>query len=149
MQPRFKFYEIVRILVQPPKIQKAVLNREGPISGMTDPDEEGRRGYAVHIDEYGETFSFAEEQLVATGRFGSDQDYFVTRSRTIWFRGTSGRSILLKTDDNVRALLAYRDKARRTGPESLDVKPSPERTAEDARRLQKVDQQLREWGLDS
>src|SRR4051794_1493119 len=71
MEPKFKFHEIVRIIVQPPGIRKALIGREGLITGMTDPDDQNRRGYAVHLNEYGNAFAIPEDALEATGRFGS------------------------------------------------------------------------------
>jgi hypothetical protein len=82
---KFKFYEIVRIIVDSPAIHKSLINKEGIIVGICDPDDHDRRDYGVHVNEYGETFRLPEQALEPTGRFGSPRD-IVNCNRRKWGR---------------------------------------------------------------
>jgi Immunity protein 31 len=74
MVTKFQFYEIVRVIAQSPRIRQSLTHKEGIILGMSDPDISDKRDYAVHINEYMETFGFSEDQLESCGRIGKRQD---------------------------------------------------------------------------
>jgi len=80
MEARFQFYEVVRITAQPEAIRENVANKQGIISGMSEPDEDNLRYYGVHINEFGECFGVREDLLESTGRFANPKD-IVSRSR--------------------------------------------------------------------
>jgi hypothetical protein len=80
METKFKFYEIVRVVVQPPRIRETLIDKEGIVVGMSDANNHNR-DYGIHINEYGETFAVPEHALESTGRFGSRQDVV---SRMSW-----------------------------------------------------------------
>jgi hypothetical protein len=80
METEFKFYEIVRIIAQPQRIKETVIYKEGIILGMSDPDNDGHRIFAVGINEYGEVFGVPWDALESTGRHGKPED-FTSRSR--------------------------------------------------------------------
>jgi hypothetical protein len=106
----------------------------------------GRRVYGVHLNEYGEIFAIDGGALQPTGRFRDAQDErLVTRSRTVWFAGGCD---LLKTEDNVRALLAYRNTALLARRQSSSTPDLPPAAVKFARRLEMIEKQLRNWGID-
>jgi len=74
MKPKFNFYEVVLITAEPPRVRKTLVNKEGIVVGMSDPNESGSRDYGVHVNEYGETFGLSENALISTGRIASPQD---------------------------------------------------------------------------
>jgi hypothetical protein len=136
----FQVDEIVRVVVQPPRTKETVAGMEGFISWVSAPDEHGRRIYGVHLNEYGQPFAIDAEGLQATGLFRDVEHHrIVTRNRTAWFAGSCN---LLKTDDNLRALLAYRETALRA-----NAKDPPPGAAKFARRIEMIERQLREWGI--
>ena len=78
MEPKFAFYEIVRVIGDPPRIREALRGKEGIVLGMTDASDVVERGYGVGINEFGEVFAIPEHYLESTGRHGSQED-FVSR----------------------------------------------------------------------
>jgi hypothetical protein len=54
---KFKIDEMVRVLAQPPRIRQNVLQKEGIVRGWSDPAPGSCRHFAVHINDYGETFA--------------------------------------------------------------------------------------------
>jgi hypothetical protein len=80
LETKFKFYEIVRVVVQPPRIRETLIYKEGIVVGMSEPNNHNHRDYGVHINEYGETFAIPEHALESAGRFGSRQDVVSRRS---------------------------------------------------------------------
>jgi hypothetical protein len=80
MEPKFKFYEVVRIIGQPPRVQEVLVNKEGIIDGMSEPGEDNRRYYGVFVNEFGEGFGVPEDLLESTGRFAGPKD-IKSRSR--------------------------------------------------------------------
>ena len=84
MSPKFKFYEIVRIIAVPTSVRKDLVNKEGIVVGMSDTHNELIRDYGIHVNEYGETFALPEHSLESTGKHASQND-IVSRSR--WSRG--------------------------------------------------------------
>jgi hypothetical protein len=80
MEPKFKQYEIVRIVGEVSRIAVDLSNKEGFVVGMSEPCEDGRRDFGVHVNEFGETFAIPERALESTGRMGSAAD-IVSRSR--------------------------------------------------------------------
>jgi Immunity protein 31 len=74
MVTKFQFFEIVRVIAQSPRIRQSLIHKEGIIVGISDPDVGNSRDYAVHINEYMETFGFSEDQLESCGRIGKRQD---------------------------------------------------------------------------
>lgn len=94
MEPKFRLYEIVRVIAENPRIRdlflrEALINKEGFVVGMSEPYEDNHRDFGVHINEYGETFALREDALERTGRMGSADD-IVSRSRADR-RGTNRR----------------------------------------------------------
>ena len=67
MEPRFAFYEIVRVIGDPPRIREALRGKEGIVVGMSDSSNVVERDYGVHINEFGETFGIPEHLLEPTG----------------------------------------------------------------------------------
>jgi hypothetical protein len=136
----FQMDEVVRIVSQPPRIKEAVAGKDGFILGMGAAGEDGGRVYGVHLNEYGEVFAIDAAALEPTGRFRDvEKQRIVTRSRTAWFAGGCN---LLKTDDNVRALLTYRETALRAS-----AKDPPPGAAKFAERIEMIEKQLREWSI--
>jgi hypothetical protein len=80
MPPRFRIYEVVRILSESPQIKKVLTNKEGVIVGMSEPYDDGHRDFGVHINEFGESFALPEQMLESTGRIATEDD-IVSRSR--------------------------------------------------------------------
>jgi len=74
METKFQFYEIVRVIAESPLIRQSLIQKEGIIVGMSASDTLNKRDYAVHINEYGETFALPEQLLESCGRIGSSQD---------------------------------------------------------------------------
>jgi hypothetical protein len=74
METKFQFYEIVRVIAQPASIRESLIQKEGIILGMSDPDRLNKRYYGVHINDYGETFAVYEDLLESCGRIGRRQD---------------------------------------------------------------------------
>jgi hypothetical protein len=74
MATKFQFYEIVRVIAESPLIRQNIIHKEGIIVGMNNPDIENKRDYAVHINDYMETFVLFEDLLESCGRIGKRQD---------------------------------------------------------------------------
>ncbi|MEI8194404.1 MAG: hypothetical protein WCI73_00690 [Phycisphaerae bacterium] len=74
MVNKFKFYEVVRIIAVTPRVREDIIYKEGIIVGMSDPDDQNRREYGVHINEFGETFAVPEQSIESTGRSANRQD---------------------------------------------------------------------------
>lgn len=74
MATKFQFYEIVRVIAESPLIRQSLIHKEGIIVGMNDPDFENKRDYAVHINDFMETFVLFEDLLESCGRIGNRQD---------------------------------------------------------------------------
>jgi hypothetical protein len=85
MEPRFAFYEIVRVIGDPPRITEALRGKEGIVVGMSDSSAVVERDYGVHINEFGEMFGIPEHLLEPTGRFGSRKDIVSRDPRTRLF----------------------------------------------------------------
>jgi hypothetical protein len=82
MAPAFQYYEIVRVIAQSPRIKMNLIHKVGFVVGWSD----NKRDYAVHINEFGETFAgFSAGDLESTGRIGTDQD-IVSRGSQIGHR---------------------------------------------------------------
>ena len=74
MASKFQFYEIVRVIADSPRIRQSLIHKEGIIVGMSDPDSENKRDYAVYINDFMECFAFPEDLLDSCGRIGTPQD---------------------------------------------------------------------------
>lgn len=74
MKTKFRFYEIVRVIAESPLIRQSLIHKEGIIVGISDPYINNKRDYAVHINEFMETFVFFEDLLESCGRIGKRQD---------------------------------------------------------------------------
>jgi len=77
MESKFQLHEIVRVIAQSPRIRQNLINKEGIIVGWSDDN----RDYAVHINDFGETFGLSEDHLESTGRIGTRQDVVSRGSR--------------------------------------------------------------------
>ncbi len=78
--PKFKIHEIVHVLAQPPRIYQNILQKQGIVLGWSDPAPSGCRHYAVHINDYGETFAIPEDALESIG-CSANQQAITSRSR--------------------------------------------------------------------
>jgi len=87
MVPRFAFYEIVRVIGDPPRIQEALRGKEGIVVGMSDASGAVERDYGVGINEFGEVFAIPEHLLESTGRHGSRKDFVSRDPRPRLFGG--------------------------------------------------------------
>jgi Immunity protein 31 len=74
MKTRFQFYEIVRVIAQPRLIREDLVNKEGIVVGMSDPDNLNYRDYGVHFNHLRETFVISEDLLESSGRVGSRKE---------------------------------------------------------------------------
>ena len=88
VQTKFQFYEIVRVIADSPLIRQSLLQKEGIIVGRNEADTLNKRDYAVHFNEYGETFVLPEDLLESCGRVGSREDV-VSRGSQIGCRRSS------------------------------------------------------------
>jgi hypothetical protein len=77
---KFKIHEIVHVLAQPPRIHQNVLQKEGIVLGWSEPTSNSCRHYAVHINDYGETFAMPEDALESIG-CSANQQAITSRSR--------------------------------------------------------------------
>src|SRR5262249_36960058 len=80
LAPKFRIHEIVHVLAQPPCIHQDVRQREGIVLGWSDPVPGSCRQYAVHMNDYGETFAIPEAALGSNGR-SANQQAMTSRSR--------------------------------------------------------------------
>ena len=73
-EPKFQFYEYVRVVSVDPEL--AEINGErGAVLGRSE-DEHGGYGYAVLIDRDGICWSVEEADLEATGEVGTRADFY-------------------------------------------------------------------------
>lgn len=74
MQPKYQFYEIVRVTTQLPKLNK-IAGMEGAILGRSE-ESIGNWGYAVYIYSLQETWDVPENALEATGRMDRRETFY-------------------------------------------------------------------------
>lgn len=74
MQPKFEFYEIVRIESPLPRF-RSLTNREGAVLGRSQ-DETGEWGYVVFLYDVNQTWDLPETALVSTGRRDSPDTFY-------------------------------------------------------------------------
>jgi hypothetical protein len=70
----FDFYELVRVAQNAETIAHGVANEVGPVLGITDPDDQQHRWYAVMIHD--STHMFASDDLVSTGERIKREDVY-------------------------------------------------------------------------
>jgi hypothetical protein len=76
--PRFTFYEIVRVRNTPKNRSCRIAGLEGAIMGITPPDEieEGQElAYSVFIDAVDSSWALNESELEPTGRKARREDF--------------------------------------------------------------------------
>lgn len=73
-EPKFQFYEYVRVVSADPELAE-IDGERGAILGRSE-DEDGGYGYAVLIARDGLCWSVAEADLQATGEFGTRADFY-------------------------------------------------------------------------
>jgi hypothetical protein len=88
MDKKFQHLEVVKVVrdVVTRKKQWRLLGLTGIITGWTDPYPDGRHGYSVHFNTFGEGVSLEEDDLESLGRI-ADRSEIVTRSRLHHRRG--------------------------------------------------------------
>jgi hypothetical protein len=82
MDKRFEWMEVVKVTGDyvVPKVNWRLDGQVGFVAGWSDPDEKGRRDWAVHFNTYGETIGVPDENLESLGRI-ADESEIVTCSR--------------------------------------------------------------------
>jgi hypothetical protein len=73
-RPKFDFYEQVRVIAAT-SARRKLKGRTGYVLGRSA-DSRGRWGYAVLIEDVGETWDFVEHQLRSTGEFAKRKDFY-------------------------------------------------------------------------
>lgn len=74
MEPKFRFFEIVRVAVQHSG-RAPYDGLEGAVLGMSR-DVNGTWGYAVHIYQFDHTVDLTESELESTGRMAREEDFY-------------------------------------------------------------------------
>ena len=72
--PRFQFYEIVRVASSQPELAE-IHGERGAILGMSE-DDQGTFGYAVFIYRDEICWSLTEDELEETGEFSRREEFY-------------------------------------------------------------------------
>jgi Immunity protein 31 len=73
MEPKYQFYEVVRISKQVK--HQHLVGLEGAVLGMSQ-NEQGQWGYAVTLYETGQCWDLSEEDLEPTGRMDKRETFY-------------------------------------------------------------------------
>ena len=92
MEPKFQFYEIVRV-TKPEHQSKEYEGKEGAVLGRLQNDQQKWR-YGVSLYGFDESVMFAEDELESTGRFGKREGFYSGESIKVWVDPETGEGYL-------------------------------------------------------
>ena len=98
MNPRFKFYEIVKVRESSFAVENKINGLKGIILGMVE-DENGNWFYSVQIYSENEGWDLPEEHLESTGKFTTREEFYGDDSIIVKVNPETGEGEIIDKDD--------------------------------------------------